>query len=179
METQTNDLPNGSQDHQAADTGHSDIGEVDTKSSGKADELTSTEDKDASGPALDGGTTANDDAPSATEPDTRFEALVRDRDSLRAEVTEMRRSLEQIQSKHQEEMGALQNKLEETQEEKEQAETQFRNLLGKVNTIKSQLGERLKADAVCPSPPAERYQFCDRPLTIRLGRVVTSQNRDR
>lgn len=110
-----------------------------------------TSDKDALGPALDGGTSANDELPTPTEPDSRFEALVRDRDSLRAEVTEMRRSLEEIQSKHQEDMGALQHRLEETQEEKEQAETQFRNLLGKVNTIKSQLGERLKADAVCDS----------------------------
>ncbi|PGH05626.1 hypothetical protein AJ80_08318 [Polytolypa hystricis UAMH7299] len=79
--------------------------------------------------------------------DDRFEALVRDRDSLRAEVTEMRRSLEQIQSKHDEEMGDLQKKLEASRNEKEHAEARFRDLLGKVNTIKSQLGERLKADA--------------------------------
>ncbi|KAG5293538.1 guanylate kinase, golgi matrix protein [Histoplasma capsulatum G186AR] len=79
--------------------------------------------------------------------DPRFEALVRDRDSLRAEVAEMRISLEKIQSKHDEEMGALQNELKQSQNDKEHAETQFRNLLGKVNTIKSQLGERLKADA--------------------------------
>ncbi|OAX81391.1 hypothetical protein ACJ72_04271 [Emergomyces africanus] len=79
--------------------------------------------------------------------DPRFEALVRDRDSLRAEVAEMRISLEKIQSKHDEEMGALQNQLQQSQTDKEHAETQFRNLLGKVNTIKSQLGERLKADA--------------------------------
>lgn len=73
---------------------------------------------------------------------------MRDRDSLRAEVAEMRISLEKIQSKHDEEMGALQNELKQSQNDKEHAETQFRNLLGKVNTIKSQLGERLKADAV-------------------------------
>ncbi|EAS31719.3 golgi matrix protein [Coccidioides immitis RS] len=85
--------------------------------------------------------------PSGIESDTRFEALVRDRDSLRAEVSEMRRTLEQIQSKHDQEMETLQNKLQATHNEKNNAETQFRNLLGKVNTIKSQLGERLKADA--------------------------------
>ncbi|KAG5292766.1 guanylate kinase, golgi matrix protein [Histoplasma ohiense] len=89
--------------------------------------------------------------PNSTTPsfdsDPRFEALVRDRDSLRAEVAEMRISLEKIQSKHDEEMGALQNELKQSQNDKEHAETQFRNLLGKVNTIKSQLGERLKADA--------------------------------
>ncbi|KAK2747580.1 hypothetical protein FQN55_004934 [Onygenales sp. PD_40] len=86
-------------------------------------------------------------SPTAIESNPRFEALVRDRDSLRAEVAEMRISLEKIQSRHDEEMGVFQDKLKETQSEKEQAETQFRNLLGKVNTIKSQLGERLKADA--------------------------------
>jgi hypothetical protein len=85
----------------------------------------------------------------SVEPDRRFEALVRERDSLRVEVAEMRRSLEQIKSKHDEEMNILQHKLEETKNEKEHAEGQFRNLLGKVNTIKAQLGERLKADAVC------------------------------
>lgn len=86
--------------------------------------------------------------PPIVEPDPRFEALVRDRDSLREEVVEMRRTLEQIQSRHDEEMQTLQKKLQETQIEKHNAETQFRNLLGKVNTIKAQLGERLRADAV-------------------------------
>ena len=94
------------------------------------------------------------------EPDPRFEALVRDRDSLRVEVVEMRRTLEQIQSKHDEEMETLQKKLQDTQNEKHNAETQFRNLLGKVNTIKSQLGERLRADAVCsPAIPVSLFDY--------------------
>lgn len=92
---------------------------------------------------------ADSEPPSNAEPDHRFEALVRDRDSLRAEVAELRMSLEQVQSKHDEEMNTVQDKLKSTQDEKEHAESQFQNLLGKVNTIKSQLGERLKADAVC------------------------------
>ncbi|KAL2815446.1 hypothetical protein BDW59DRAFT_166787 [Aspergillus cavernicola] len=77
----------------------------------------------------------------------RFEALVRDRDSLRAEVTDMRKSLEEIQSKHQTDMETLQNKLEDAESKKEHAESQFRGLLERVNIIKSQLGERLKEDA--------------------------------
>ncbi|KAK2735965.1 hypothetical protein FQN57_001038 [Myotisia sp. PD_48] len=81
------------------------------------------------------------------ETNDRFDILVRDRDSLRAEVIEMRRSLEQIQTKHDEDMEVMENKLKEAQAEKQHAELQFNNLLGKVNTIKSQLGERLKADA--------------------------------
>ncbi|KAJ5951439.1 uncharacterized protein N7479_009852 [Penicillium vulpinum] len=77
----------------------------------------------------------------------RFDALVRDRDSLRAEVADMRKSLEEIQSKHTADMEALQQKLEEAESKKEQAETQFQKLVERVNTIKSQLGERLKEDA--------------------------------
>ncbi|KAL2837406.1 hypothetical protein BJY01DRAFT_221000 [Aspergillus pseudoustus] len=77
----------------------------------------------------------------------RFEALVRDRDSLRAEVTDMRKSLEEIQSKHRTDMEALQTKLDDAEIKKEHAESQYRGLLERVNTIKSQLGERLKEDA--------------------------------
>ncbi|TKA67296.1 hypothetical protein B0A49_07434 [Cryomyces minteri] len=77
----------------------------------------------------------------------RLEALARERDSLRLEVTELRRSLETIQEKHQEDLARVRAELEDSQSGKEHAEIQYRNLLGKVNTIKSQLGERLKADA--------------------------------
>ena len=78
----------------------------------------------------------------------RIEAYARDRDLLREEVVELRRSLEEIQVKHQHELEGVRQQLEETQEQKDHSDTQYRNLLGKVNGIKSQLGERLKADAV-------------------------------
>lgn len=78
----------------------------------------------------------------------RLEALARERDALRTEVTELRRSLENIQVKHEEDTTSLRGQLEDSQSGREHAETQYRNLLGKVNTIRSQLGERLKADAV-------------------------------
>ncbi|KAJ5880561.1 uncharacterized protein N7473_011614 [Penicillium subrubescens] len=80
------------------------------------------------------------------EPKDRFDALVRDRDSLRAEVTDMRKSLEEIQSKHRADMEALQQKLDDSESKKEQAETQFQKLMERVNAIKSQLGQRLKED---------------------------------
>ncbi|CAI7642575.1 unnamed protein product [Penicillium manginii] len=89
---------------------------------------------------------ASNDAESEPEPKDRFDALVRDRDSLRAEVTDMRKSLEEIQSKHKADMEALQEKLEDTETKKEQAETQFQKLMERVNAIKSQLGQRLKED---------------------------------
>ena len=85
---------------------------------------------------------------SAIDTDARLEALVNERAALREEVAQVRRSLEEIQEKHEDELGSLREQLVDTQGEKEQAETQYRNLLGKVNTIRSQLGERLKADAV-------------------------------
>ena len=91
--------------------------------------------------------------PSA-DTEARLDALVRERTALREEVAQLRRSLEEINEKHEDETKGLQDKLEDVQNEKEQAESQYRTLLGRVNTIKSQLGERLKADAVCIS-----YQY--------------------
>lgn len=72
----------------------------------------------------------------------------------------MRKSLEEIQLKHQEEMGALQRRLAQSESKKEHAENQFQKLLERVNTIKSQLGERMKEDAVClllPSPATSDF----------------------
>jgi predicted nuclease with TOPRIM domain len=82
------------------------------------------------------------------DPTARLDELIRDREALRAEVTQLRQSLEDLQSKHQTEIEDVQTQLQDTQGEKEHAEEQYQNLLGKVNTIRSQLGERLKADAV-------------------------------
>ena len=78
----------------------------------------------------------------------RLDAMAMEREALQNEVAQLRESLEKLQGKHEEELSDVKNKLEETQGDKDQAETQYRNLLVKVNTIKSQLGERLKADAV-------------------------------
>ncbi|KAF2018066.1 hypothetical protein BU24DRAFT_389731 [Aaosphaeria arxii CBS 175.79] len=85
--------------------------------------------------------------PPPTDATARLEALAKERDTLRQEVTELRKSLEGIQGKHDEEVATLQGDLEEANEAKEHVETQYRNLLGRVNTIKSSLGDRLKADA--------------------------------
>ncbi|KAK8218673.1 putative Golgi matrix protein [Phyllosticta capitalensis] len=77
----------------------------------------------------------------------RLDALAKERDSLREEVTQLRKSLETIQSKHESELAEVQSQLTETQVGKEHAENQYKDLRGKVNTIKTQLGERMKADA--------------------------------
>ncbi len=86
-----------------------------------------------------------------TETDARLGALVKERDLLREEVAQVRRALEEMQGNHEEELVTIREQLAETRGEKEQAEAQYRGLLGKVSTIRSQLGERLKADAVGPS----------------------------
>ena len=94
--------------------------------------------------------------------DTReqLETMSSDRDALRDEVTKLREALARVQTTHQEELTAAQERLEESQNEKEEAETQYQTLLGKVGTIKAQLGERLKADAVSQSwPRRELYPY--------------------
>ena len=71
---------------------------------------------------------------------------------MKAEVIELRKSLESIQERYEHDITELQEQLEESQTGKEQADTQYRDLLGRVNTIRSQLGERLKSDAVSTLP---------------------------
>jgi predicted nucleic acid-binding Zn-ribbon protein len=88
------------------------------------------------------------DSESEAETQARLDALTSERTALRAEVAQLRRSLEEVQERHEEELTGIREQLVATKSEKEHAEAQYHNLLGKVNTIKSQLGERLKADAV-------------------------------
>ena len=78
----------------------------------------------------------------------RLEAAERERETLRAEVAELRKSLEQVQGKHEEEISSVREERDEAQAAKDKADSQYQTLLGRVNTIRSQLGERLKADAV-------------------------------
>ena len=100
-------------------------------------------------------------ADSSSDATARFEELVKDRDALRAEVTHLRKSIEQLQAKHDTDLSIVKDQLQDTQSEKENAEEQYQNLLGKVNTIRSQLGDRLKADKVQTS----RYRPSDTELT--------------
>ncbi|KAK5171098.1 uncharacterized protein LTR77_004242 [Saxophila tyrrhenica] len=81
-----------------------------------------------------------------TDTSDRLQAMQEERDSLRAEVTQLRQSLESLQEKQNEELSGVKEELAQVEQDKEHAETQYRNLLGKVNTIRSQLGERLKED---------------------------------
>ncbi|KAL6159088.1 hypothetical protein ACJBU6_03180 [Exserohilum turcicum] len=97
--------------------------------------------------------------PPTSDTSARLDAIAKERDALRHEVTELRKSLEGFQSKqgtgaadgseahYEEEIRSLREELDEANEGKEHFETQYKNLLGRVNTIKTSLGDRLKADA--------------------------------
>ncbi|KAF9738690.1 hypothetical protein PMIN06_008733 [Paraphaeosphaeria minitans] len=85
--------------------------------------------------------------PPPSDTSARLDAIAKERHALRQEVTELRKSLESIKEKHEEDIGTLQGELEEANENKDHFETQYKNLLGRVNTIKTSLGDRLKADA--------------------------------
>merc|ERR1711977_390447 len=98
----------------------------------------------------------------------RFDAMSQEREALRVEVEQLRKALEDIKGQHAEELSSIESKhttevstikgqheeevstiraeLEETESAKDHAETQYQSLLGRINTIKSSLGERLKAD---------------------------------
>ena len=106
---------------------------------------------------LTNGTQKTSMTSSTDDSDARFEALVKDRDALRIEVTQLRQSLEELQANHQTSLGSVQQELRETRTEKENAEEQYQTLLGRVNTIKAQLGERLKADAVSEVSQAKGF----------------------
>lgn len=90
------------------------------------------------------------DSPILSRPDVdgQYRAISEERDALREEVAQVRRTLEEMQKKQEGELDSVREQLATTRNEKELAEAQYRGLLGKVSTIRSQLGERLKADAV-------------------------------
>lgn len=132
-----NDIPGDADASDESEPENSDIKPVPTSTDTSVDEETVTK--------LANGVQETDLSDDAT---ARFDALVKDRDALRAEVTQLRQSLEDLQAKHQTELETVQTQLDDTQSEKESAEEQYQNLLGKVNTIRSQLAERMKNDAV-------------------------------
>ncbi|MCJ1369451.1 hypothetical protein MMC20_000662 [Loxospora ochrophaea] len=106
---------------------------------------------------------------SSGDTEARLEALANERSALREEVAQLRRSLEEIQGKHEVELGTVREQLEETQSEKEHADAQYHNLLGKVNGIRSQLGERLKADAESLSQARSRIEELEEANTNIMG----------
>lgn len=110
----------------------------------------------------------------SAEMDAGFKALLDERNSLREEVAQVRRSLNETQESHEEELSTVREQLSESRTEKEQAEAQYRGLLGKVSTIRSQLGERLKADAV-----RSTYPLVSQTINKLIGGSVASSKSNR
>lgn len=77
----------------------------------------------------------------------RLDALLEERKALREQVTSLRKSLEDLQSKHVEQVDGLYEQVSTEKAEKESAQEEYQSLLGRVNTLRTQLTERLKADA--------------------------------
>jgi len=153
----TSDPPHVRAEESRSHTNGAPKSESDTAGGGSAEDVAEKDDP-ADSTSQSRGTSVAEQAGSTTtadvmdgqfdDTDPRLDALAREKQALREEVAELRKSIEGMQGKQEDELGELRGHLEETQGEKERAETQYRTLLGKVNTIKSQLGERLKADAV-------------------------------
>jgi chromosome segregation ATPase len=88
-----------------------------------------------------------DPSPSSSSSTTaKLEAMSAEREALRQEVEQLRRQLETISASHTDEVSQLRTDLEESEAAKDHAETQYQNLLGRVEKIKQTLGDRLKRD---------------------------------
>ncbi|KAF2399101.1 hypothetical protein EJ06DRAFT_531413 [Trichodelitschia bisporula] len=81
------------------------------------------------------------------DPSTRLDALTRQRASLRAEVAQLRATLEANLTKHAEEIAALKQEVEAERAEKEAINGKYDELVERVGVIRASLGERLKQDS--------------------------------
>lgn len=84
--------------------------------------------------------------------------MTQEREALRLEVEQLRKSLEGIQSTHTTEVTQLKTDLEESNSAKENAEEEYQNLLGRVNQIKQTLSDRLKRDKAELEEAKERME---------------------
>ena len=78
----------------------------------------------------------------------KLEALAKERDQLRQEVSELRKSLEDMKGKHEQDVDDLKDQLQEAESGREEAVTAHSNLKERVNTITATLGERMRANTV-------------------------------
>lgn len=105
-----------------------------------------TEDEPIRVPA-NGHASANGDPPAISGArSARPETMSDDQDALRLEVEQLRKQLESVQESHAQEIARLRSELEEAEGGREHAETQYQNLLGRVEKIRETLGDRLKRD---------------------------------
>ena len=148
LPTTTQEAPNEGEDASKPSTHTTDESEIDDKEALAGRPSTETSVDDDTITTLTNGLDGARLADSASDASARFEALVKDRDALRVEVSGLRKSIEELQAKHQTDLDGMRELLQETEGKKEEAVEQYQTLLGKVNTIQERLKERLKADAV-------------------------------
>jgi predicted transcriptional regulator len=116
----------------------------------------------------------HESATDAIEPSTlseKLELMARERDNLRQEVTALRKSLEDIQGKHQEEVDELHAKLESAEEGRDEADQRHTDLRVRVKEITASLGEKLKSNAV----GTMQIRLFGIMLTLDQGGNTTSQ----
>lgn len=144
--------PDGDQNHASEAVSESSVPAQSNETPDKGSDADESSNLESKAPNLTNGAQQASEASrmqdAQDDADARFGILVKERDALRLEVTQSRESLEQLQAKHDASLEAIKQELVDAQTEKESAEEQYQTLLGKVSTIKAQLGERLKADAV-------------------------------
>ena len=126
-----------------------DEGDEDAEPETPADTAPNTKDEDSdAAQAVDLPVKVNGVAKDTSD---RLDALAKERDALREEVLELRKSLEAITAKHEEDVSGIKEQLEETQAGKEEAESKYEDLRERVTTIRTTLGERLKEYSVWTS----------------------------
>lgn len=82
----------------------------------------------------------------------------KEREALRAEVEQLRKQLESIQTTHEQEVSQLKVDLSESNSAKDHAEEQYQTLLGRVEKIKESLSDRLKRDKAELEEARERIE---------------------
>ena len=117
-----------------------------TKPESQANGHAATAAKPTNGHAVESAPAESVGADADSDTSAKLEAMSQEREALRAEVEQLRKQLESIQETHTSEVGQLKTDLEESEAAKEQAESQYQTLLGRVAHIRETLGDRLKRD---------------------------------
>ncbi|KAG5924588.1 hypothetical protein E4U42_004599 [Claviceps africana] len=92
------------------------------------------------------------------DPTAKLEAMSKEREALRAQVEQLRKQLESIQTTHGQELAQMKADLEDSNSAKERAEEQYQTLLERVEKIKQSLSDRLKRDKAELEEARERIE---------------------
>ncbi|KAI1132158.1 hypothetical protein F5Y10DRAFT_6367 [Nemania abortiva] len=124
---------------------HDDDGDQSEDNDESTATTTTNEKGNANGHAASPSTNGHPSDHISSDPDTtaRLDAMTKEREALKAEVEELRKQLETIQTAHTQETTQLKSELEEVEASKEQVEEQYQTLLDRVEKIKENVGHRL------------------------------------